>query len=296
MELLHFNGPVWRPPFEATSQLLQVTAGCSHHRCKFCSLYGTQKFRMSPIEEIEADLKVIQIYQPRAHRVFLTGANPMALTFNRLADIALLIRKYLRDGHPTIGCFARITDISRKTDEELRNLHQLGFDYISIGTESGDDDVLTRMDKGYLSADIVEQCHRLDDAGIHYNLTYLTGLAGHGLGNRNAMRTAHVLSQIHPASINFVSLTLFHDSILYAEMKRGEYTPATEHERLDELVTLILNLNCKTQLIGNTVSNPVTFTGYLPTDRDLLIHDLLTAKAALSEDNLEQYRKNIKSL
>jgi radical SAM superfamily enzyme YgiQ (UPF0313 family) len=296
MELLHFNGPVWRPPFEATSQLLQVTAGCSHHRCKFCSLYGTQKFRMSPIEEIEADLKVIQVYQPRAHRVFLTGANPMVLTFNRLADIALLIRKYLRDGQPTIGCFARITDISRKTDEELRNLSQLGFDYISIGSESGDDDVLTRMDKGYLSADIVEQCHRLDDAGIHYNLTYLTGLAGHGLGNRNAMRTAHVFSQIHPASVNFVSLTLFQDSILYDEMKRGEYTPATEHERIDELVTLIQNLNCKTQLIGNTVSNPVTFTGGLPADRDLLIHDLQVAKAALSEDNLEQYRMNIKSL
>lgn len=296
MGLLHFNGPVWRPPFEATSQLLQVTAGCSHHRCKFCSLYGTQKFRMSPMEEIEEDLKVIQVYQPRAHRVFLTGANPMVLTFNRLADIALLIRKYLRDGQPTIGCFARITDISRKTEEELRNLRQLGFDYISIGTESGDDDVLTRMDKGYLSADIVEQCHRLDDAGIHYNLTYLTGLAGQGLGNRNAIRTAHVFSQIHPASINFVSLTLFQDSILYDEMKRGEYTPATEHERIDELVTLIQNLNCKTQLIGNTVSNPVTFTGGLPADRDLLIHDLQAAKAALSEDNLEQYRMNIKSL
>lgn len=296
MELLHFNGPVWRPPFEATSQLLQVTAGCTHHRCKFCSLYGTQKFRMSPIHEIEDDLKVIQLYQPRAHRIFLTGANPMALTFNRLADIALLIRKYLRRGQPTIGCFARITDISRKSNEDLRNLHQLGFDYISIGTESGDDDVLTRMDKGYRSTDIVEQCHRLDDASIHYNLTYLTGLAGHGLGKQNALRTASVFSHIHPASINFVSLTLFPDSVLYAEMKRGEYTPATEHERLDELVTLINNLNCKTQLIGNTVSNPITFTGYLPTDRDLLIHNLLAAKATLSEDNLEQYRKNIKSL
>ena len=92
MELLHFNGPVWRPPFEATSQLLQVTAGCTWHRCKFCTLYGTQKFRMSPMSEIESDLKVINRVQPRAHRVFLTGANPFVLTANRLLDIALLIR------------------------------------------------------------------------------------------------------------------------------------------------------------------------------------------------------------
>ena len=52
---LHFDGPVWRPPYEATSQLLQVTAGCTWHRCKFCTLYGKQKIRMSPMSEIEED-------------------------------------------------------------------------------------------------------------------------------------------------------------------------------------------------------------------------------------------------
>ena len=73
---LHFDGPVWRPPYEATSQLLQVTAGCTWHHCKFCTLYGKQKFRMSPMSEIEEDLKVVHSFQPRAHRIFLTGANP----------------------------------------------------------------------------------------------------------------------------------------------------------------------------------------------------------------------------
>ena len=90
---LHFDGPVWRPPYEATSQLLQVTAGCTWHHCKFCTLYGKQKFRMSPMSEIEEDLKVVHAFQPRVHRIFLTGANPFVLTTNRLTDIALLIRK-----------------------------------------------------------------------------------------------------------------------------------------------------------------------------------------------------------
>ena len=295
MELLHFDGPVWRPPFEATSQLLQVTAGCTHHRCKFCSLYGEQPFRMSPLEEIEEDLKVIQQYQPRAHRVFLTGANPMALSYGRLVDIALLVRKYLRAGHPTIGCFARVTDISHKSVEELRDLRHLGFDYISIGTESGDDETLRRMNKGYVSADIIAQCDKLDEAGIRYNLTYLAGLAGHCNGERNALRTAEVYSHVHPASINVVSLTLFPDTELYAEMQRGEYVVATEHERLDELMTLVTHLRCRTQLIGNTVSNPVIFTGFLPDDRDLLLQNLLDAKGQ-SEEDLQSYREGIKSL
>ena len=110
MELLHFTGQVWRPPYEANSQLLQVTAGCTYNKCKFCSLYHGTAFRLSPLTEIEEDLKVIRNYQPRARRVFLTGANPFALSYNRLLDLGLLIRKYLRRCE-SIGMFARISDI-----------------------------------------------------------------------------------------------------------------------------------------------------------------------------------------
>ena len=157
---MHFDGPVWRPPYEATSQLLQVTAGCTWHRCKFCTLYGKQRFRMSPMSEIESDLKVIHRFQPRARRIFLTGANPFVLTVNRLTDIALLIRKYVGEGQPTIGCFARITDITKKSVDDLRQLHHLGFDHLTIGVESGDTDTLARVNKGYKAEDILEQCSR----------------------------------------------------------------------------------------------------------------------------------------
>ena len=208
MELLHFTGQVWRPPYEASSQLLQVTAGCTHNKCKFCSLYHGTKFRLSPIAEVEEDLKVIQDYQPRARRVFLTGANPFALSYNRLLDLGLLIRKYLRHCE-SIGMFARISDIKPKTVEELKNLRHLGFDGISIGTESGDDDTLAAMNKGYMANDIIEQCKKLEEANIRYNLVYLTGLAGKGKGERNAINTANVFNQLSPFTVNFVSLTVF---------------------------------------------------------------------------------------
>ena len=38
------------------------------------------------------------------------------------------------------------------------------------------------MDKGYAAADIVEQCQRLDRAGIHYSFFYLAGISGAGRG------------------------------------------------------------------------------------------------------------------
>lgn len=78
--------------------------------------------------------------------------------------------------------FARISDIKPKTVEELKNLRHLGFDGISIGTESGDDNTLAVMNKGYTANDIIEQCKKLEEANIRYNLVYLTGLAGKGKG------------------------------------------------------------------------------------------------------------------
>ena len=80
LEKLHFTGTVWRPPHEAHSVLLQVTVGCTHRACKLCSLYGDLRFRMSPLEEVEADLQIIARYQPRARRGFLVGANPFGLS------------------------------------------------------------------------------------------------------------------------------------------------------------------------------------------------------------------------
>ena len=296
MELLHFNGPVWRPPFEATSQLLQVTAGCTWHRCKFCTLYGTQKFRMSPMSEIESDLKVINRVQPRAHRVFLTGANPFVLTANRLLDIALLIRKYVGEGHPTIGCFARITDITKKSVEELRQLHHLGFDYLTIGVESGDSETLSRVNKGYRSEDIIEQCLKLESAGIRYNLFYLVGLAGHGNGERNACRSAAVFNQLNPVSIGFLSLTLFPESQLYKEISEGLFQEATEYERLNEMICLVSKLTCKTHILARTVSNPIPFTGSLPVDRESILRDLRDAKLHLTEEQLRSYRDSIEFL
>lgn len=73
---MNFTGTIWRPPYEAWSALLQVTSGCTHHKCKFCTLYGDLpfKFRMSPIEEIENDLKELSSISPNALRLFLTGA------------------------------------------------------------------------------------------------------------------------------------------------------------------------------------------------------------------------------
>ena len=186
---MHYTGTIWRPPYESGSLLLEAAAGCTHHRCKFCTLYDELpfRFRLSPLEDIEADLAEAQelLRGQLVQRVFLVGANPFALQTERLKAIAGRIRKYFPECR-TIGCFARVTDVGRKTDEALRELRRLGYDGLTIGVETGYDPALHFMDKGYQARDIVEQAHRLDEAGIAYHFFYLAGIAGAGCGEAAA--------------------------------------------------------------------------------------------------------------
>lgn len=289
---LHFTGQVWRPPYEANSQLLQVTSGCTWHRCKFCSLYHGTSFRMSPLSEVDEDLRVIKQWQPRARRVYLTGANPFALSYDKLMNIANLLRKYLPH-MVSFGMFARVTDIIPKSVEELKNLRHMKLDSINIGMETAHDPTLERMNKGYQAADILTQLSKLDKAGIRYNLFYLNGLGGKGTGVESAIATADVINKLHPCIINIVSLTIFPESELYQEMIDGAYEEEPEIERLIETRTLIERLNVKVNILGHHVSNTVPITGALPYDRAAILQEFDKAIAEFPEQELKSYRDRI---
>ena len=247
---------------------------------------------MSPFSEVEEDLKIIRQWQPRARRVYLTGANPFALSYNRLLEVALLLRKYLPH-LVSFGMFARVTDIAPKSVEELKNLHHLKLDNINIGIETAHDPTLERMDKGYHSSDILKQLSKLDEAGIHYNVFYLNGLGGKGNGEASAIATADVLNRLHPCIVNIVSLTIFPESQLYQEVLDGTYTEEPELERLMEMRTLIDRLKIKVNLLGHHISNTVPITGALPDDKAAILRELDKAIAQFQEKELKAYRNRI---
>ena len=51
---LNYHMPLYRPPAEADSLILQATIGCSFNRCGFCSMYRSKRFQARSIEEITA--------------------------------------------------------------------------------------------------------------------------------------------------------------------------------------------------------------------------------------------------
>lgn len=295
IEKMHFTGTIWRPPYEGNSQLIQASTGCSHHSCKFCNLYPDIKFKISPKGDFEHDLKIIQHFQPKARRLFLVGANPFVMSYNRLLDLGFMIRKYLPECK-SIGMFARVTDITSKSVEELKNLRHLGFNGITVGTESGDDITLSYMNKKTSSAETIENLKKLEEAGIEYYVSYLTGLAGAGNGERNALATSDMFNKLNPYIVSVVSLTVFPDTELHKEIQIGNFKEANEHERLKELRTFIKNLNINTNFFANTISNPVPLTGYLPNDKIRLTNEISSIINDVDEKKLKNYRKNIRSL
>ena len=311
---MHFHGTIWRPPYEADSLLLQATAGCTHHACKFCTLYEDLpfRFRMSPLEEIEADLQEAQLWgtDPMARlsarlqglpgplgprRVFLVGANPFALQARRLEEIAGLIRRYL-PAVETIGCFARVTDVGRKSGEELRRLRSLGYDGLTIGVETGDEEALAFMNKGYGARDIVEQAARLDGAGVSYSFFYLAGISGAGRGEAGARATAAVCNQLHPALIGVNMLTVYPDAELYQEIQRGNWTEESETEKYREIRALLDGLDIPVRFAALGASNAFQLQGTLPEDRAALAAAIDQIVDTAGEDGLRAYRVNLRRL
>lgn len=299
---MHYTGTVWRPPYEASSLLLEVTAGCTHHKCKFCTLYDDIpfKFRMTPLEDIEADLKETKgqfrlWVSHKVSRVFLVGANPFVLNAPRLLEIAALIHQYF-PSNQTIGCFSRVTDITQKTDEELLRLKNAGYDGLTIGIETGDDKALEFMHKGYLSKDILIQCRRLDTVGISYNFFTLTGISGAGNGEQGARATADICNQLHPQIVGASMLTIYPDSKLYQEIQKGSWREEAELEKYQELHAFVENLNIPVWFAAGGASNAIPIQGILPDDKRKVLSDLDRIMKSVSEDELQTYRKNLRHL
>ncbi len=240
---MHFTEPVYRNPYWPTWPLLEVTQGCTHNRCKFCTMYKGVPFRMTPLEQVEEDLAELKATVPGARTLQLLSANPLVLPYDRLATILEMVRKHLPQMEHVYAA-GRVTDLRNKTAEQLRTLKDLGLDEISMGTESGDDWTLDRINKGYHAEDIIEQCAKLDEAGIRYWHTFLNGVAGSAHSREHAVNSARVFSQTNPMLVGVGGLTLFPGTPLLEEAERGEFDPLSEREMLEELLTFAENLTC----------------------------------------------------
>lgn len=272
--MMHYTGITFRPPFEENSLLLQASIGCSHNKCTFCSMYRDVKFAPAPMEEVESDIKFIGRYRTLFKRVFLTGGDPFALPFKRLKMIGELINEHI-PRIESIGCYATISNVLAKTPEQLRELAELGYSGLNIGLETGLDDVLELMNKGFTSAQAREALLRLNDAGISYTLNLIHGVAGSGRGPENALADAAIVNEVQP---NLIIVTVLHgewSDEMMALVDQGKFTLPTLRECVEEEMAFLRATELQnTFFFGMHEVNPVRVNGSLPADRDFLVDEL----------------------
>ncbi|WP_350454339.1 radical SAM protein [Slackia heliotrinireducens] len=258
---MHFTEPVYRNPYWPTWPLLEITAGCTHNKCKFCTMYKGVRFDVRSIEDIEADLAELRTMVPHARTIQLLSGNPLALPYSRLKPILEKINEYLPDME-YVYTAGRVTDLRNKTVEQLRELKELGLREVSLGVESGDDWTLDRVNKGYHAEDIIEQCGKLTEAGIDFWMSFLNGVAGRSHSRDHAIHSAEIFSQCKPMLVGTGGLTLFPGTPLLEEAQAGEFDPLSEREMLEELLLFVENLTCDCKFIthhtigGENLSGP----------------------------------------
>jgi len=223
-------------------------------------MYQSVSFRLQPMEWIEEDLKELAECDPDAWSIQLLSANPLVLTYDKLARIFELIHKYLPKME-YIYTQGRVSDLKNKTVEQLKNLKDLGMREISLGVESGDDWTLDRINKGYHAEDIIEQCKKLADAGIDFWMTFLNGVAGREHSINHAIHSAEIFSRCNPMLVGTGGLVLFPGTPLLEDAENGRFDPLTEKEMLIELKTFVEHLTCDCSFITHHTISGKNLTG-----------------------------------
>lgn len=238
---MHYTGQVYRPPLEARTPLLEVTIGCSHNKCSFCTMYHKTTFKISEKEDIIEDLKEISYYYPSLDRIYLLNGDPFVLSTNKLIEIGELIHKYLPE-IKTITCYASFYNLKNKSIDDLKKLKSLGYNEIYIGVETAYQPALSYINKGANLDDYLEGINKLKEANLEYHAILMLGIAGAGNSIANAKATADFLNIFPPKSVFPMTTDVQYGSELYKMKESGQYKEATIRETLQEQICLVENL------------------------------------------------------
>ncbi|MHA1795754.1 MAG: B12-binding domain-containing radical SAM protein [Promethearchaeota archaeon] len=274
---LYYEEPFYRPPSEGKkSLLLTATVGCSFN-CTFCIPYRHKKFRIRPIQEIKADIrKARRIYGDHVERIFLLDGNAFVIKPATLIEIT----KTCYENHPRlqrISAYAHAKDILRKSDSELKKIREAGLNLVYMGIETGDDELLEKINKHTTAAELTKAAQKLHKAGITLSGTIILGLAGADpeLSHRHAVKTANLINAMNPPSnqdwyISALTLMIPKGTPIAVMYDREEFIPLSQKGILNELRTIIAHTSNDLQdciFRSNHASNYLVLKGVLSQDK-----------------------------
>lgn len=275
---MRYDGPIYRPPSEADSLLVQATVGCPHNLCTFCMVYKDGvKFKVRPVSEIKADLiEAAATYGARVRTLFFPAGNTIAMPVAALAEIC----RYSYTIFPQlqrITVYGSSQYIRRKGPDQLQTLAQAGLGRIHVGVESGDDVILTRIRKGATARDHIQAGQMARAAGLEINAYIMVGIGGQERSETHAGETARVISDMQPAVLRLRTFVPKVNTPLLADVQSGRFQMLGPHQALGETMALLSKITAPMQVASDHYTNYLDVAGRLPEDRDAMIQALRRA-------------------
>jgi radical SAM superfamily enzyme YgiQ (UPF0313 family) len=279
---IHYVEPVYRPPSEADSLILPVTEGCSWNRCTFCEMYTAPQKRFRPRDEedvLDSIKRCGDQLGDGVKRIFLADGDAMTLSTRRLANVLEAIRRDL-PGVRRVSSYCLPRNLRKKSAGELRELAELGLSLVYVGAESGDDEVLAKINKGETFASTLDALEKLQQAGIKRSVMILNGLGGEIFSRQHALNSARLMNLAQPEFLATLVVSFPNGEARLRE-NFPEWTQLSVLGLMQELEILLSTLELKrTVFRSDHASNWLVLRGTLGVDKPRLLQDLRAAIAA----------------
>jgi len=272
--MFRYNEPVFRPPAEAESAIIQATYGCSWNKCAFCEMYQSKKFTTRSFEDIKNEIQIISGFYKGVKKVFLADGNAMVLSTSKLLDVISEINKQF-GRLQRISSYALPKDILSKSLNELKELRSNGLKLLYIGIESGDDELLGILNKGERYQSTKEGILKAHEAGIDTSVMIINGLGGKKYSEQHMIHSARLINEINPRFLSTLNLSFPYGVEHFKTRFQGEFIPLTIAEILEEMKLFISALHLNGTIFrSDHVSNQVVLKGILSRDKEVLIHQI----------------------
>jgi radical SAM superfamily enzyme YgiQ (UPF0313 family) len=269
--MIHYHEPVFRPPSEAYSLILQVTLGCAWNKCAFCEMYSSKSFTVRKESEVFKEIESMSAYSSEVRKIFLADGNAMVLSFDKLERILDKLNQTFPKLN-RVSAYSSARDILTKSHEELILLAQKGLKLLYVGIESGDDELLKSINKGENSASIQEALIKARKAGIKLSVMIINGLGGQEYSFKHAQNSAKLVNEIQPEYLSTLVLSYPNGEERYKSKFDGEFIPLDTIGLIAEMKVFIENLQLENTVFrSDHASNYLVLKGNLNRDKEDLL-------------------------
>lgn len=272
---MRYVEPVFRPPSEAHSFLLQATVGCSWNHCSYCAMYRSKSYGVRPLTEIQEDIAMAsRAFGDEVRKVFVLDGDALAMDFTLWEPILQMLRQTFPRLR-RVSCYATALNLLAKKPEELVRLRELGLKLLYIGPESGDDVTLKRIAKGATAADHIEAAAKARKAGLKQSAIFLLGAGGIERSVEHALASARLATAMDPEYLSALTLMIVPTTPLARLAESGRFQLPGVAELLRELRLFVAETRPSGTIFhSNHASNYLPLSGLLPRDRDVILQQI----------------------